>query len=365
MKKRNGHEITKKRKLEHIQICLDKDIQARTKTAGWEDIEFVHKAVPEIDLAEIDYTTDFLGHKLSAPIIIAGMTGGTPIAKKINKNLAIVAQELNIGLNVGSQRAAIENPSLSDTYSIVREYAPSALIIGNIGAPQLSEGTIGLKEAKIAAEMIQADALAVHLNATQEALQPEGEAKYRRVLAAIHELVNNLDIPVIAKETGSGIAKEDAIALEKVGVHAIDAGGAGGTSWVAVESYRANAEQENANIFWDWGIPTAVSTVEVATATNIPVISTGGVRSGLDIAKAIALGATCAGIAHPLLAHSYEGNLKMLSHTLTSLMKQLQIVMFLTGSKSISDLRNAPIVITGKTAEWLKIRCPEFLKKLK
>ena len=262
-------------------ICKNYDVNYKDKTTGFEDIELIHRALPEVHKDEIDFSTEAFGKKLESPLFITAITGGHEAAKDINKELAIVAEDKQIGLGVGSQRAAIADSNLRDTYDVVREYAPSALVLGNIGAPQSDL-------AEKAVEILDSDILAIHLNPLQEAIQPEGDVDARGYLDSIAEICKTVKVPVMAKETGTGIAKEDAIALEKAGVSFIDVEGAGGTSWAAVETYRAD-ERYMGELFWDWGIPTAVSTAEVVNSVDIPVVSSGGIRSGLDAAKAIAL----------------------------------------------------------------------------
>lgn len=348
------------RKLDHIRVCLEKPVQAQDKTAGLEDIELIHNAIPEISKKDVDPSSGFLGHNLDAPIIIAAMTGGHPIAKKINATLAEAAKELNIGLGVGSQRAALEDPGLIDTFRVVREIAPDAFIIGNLGAPQLSRG-YSLREIEKAVKMIDANAIAIHLNALQEAIQPEGETDFSGVTDTIGEISKKTSIPIIAKETGAGIAREEAQILEKSGIAAIDVGGAGGTTWAGVETYRAaESGDEGRNrigkTFWDWGIPTAVSAFEVAQSTKLPVIATGGVRSGLDAAKLIALGASVVGVAFPLLQSAYRGDVNEVINTLNTMIEELRITMHLVGAKTIDKLKSARVIISGKTGQWLQLR---------
>ena len=234
------------------------------------------------------------------------MTGGTEEATKINASIAEAVEKLGLGMGVGSQRAAIEDQKLEKTYKIARKKAPTAFLIANIGGVQLVHG-YGLKEVKKAVEMIDADAVAMHLNAVQEALQPEGQTNFKGVLAKISEIAGELDKPVIVKETGCGISAEDAKALEAAGVKAIDVGGVGGTSFAAVEYYRSTSPNSMGEVFWDWGIPTAVSLIETTQTVKIPVIASGGVRSGLDIAKSLALNANLASISQPVLEAAVKG----------------------------------------------------------
>jgi isopentenyl-diphosphate delta-isomerase len=355
------NQATVARKLDHIKICLDKDVQTK-KSAGFEDISFVHCATPELDLANIETNSRLFGYEFAAPLIISAMTGGHPVAEKINKTLAIAAEELGVGLGLGSQRAALENPQLEKTYSVARKYAPGAFLIGNIGAPQLADGTIGTKETKKLIEMIDGNAIAIHLNALQEAIQPEGDSNYSGVIQAIKKLADELDVPIIAKETGAGISGETGRILEKAGVAGIDIQGVGGTSFSAVEVYRAEEQglerlKRLGTLFWDWGLPTVVSTVEVVHATSqVEIIASGGIRNGLDIAKAIALGATGVGMAAPLLEPAFSGDVKAVKTVIDTLITELKCAMFLTGAHTIEDLRKIPIIISGKSAEWLSAR---------
>jgi isopentenyl-diphosphate delta-isomerase len=350
---------TRKRKADHIRISLSQNIQARKATTGFEDIHFVHKTLPEIDKQKIELSTAVFGHKFSAPLIVGAITGGTPEATKINATIAEAVEELGLGMGVGSQRAAIEDKRLEKTFKIARKKAPTAFLIANIGGVQLAHG-YGLTEAKKAVEMIEADALAIHLNPLQEAVQPEGQTNFKGVLEKIGEIAKELDKPVIAKETGAGITAEEAKKLETVGVEGIDVSGAGGTSFAAVEHYRAKGRGNSfrctlSDAFWDWGIPTAISLVEVSQAVTVPVIASGGIRDGVDVAKALALGASLASLSQPALKAAVKG-VKETEDALSLLIDGLRNGMFLVGGDSVQSLRETPLVITGKTAEWLRIR---------
>jgi isopentenyl-diphosphate delta-isomerase len=334
------------RKLEHLLLCKNCNVEYRKKT-GFEEIELIHRALPEVNKEDIDISIDILGKKLDSPFIISAMTGGHPAALTINKELAKAVNKLNVGMGVGSQRAAVKNPELTPTYTIVREEAPSGFLIGNIGCQQIE-----LAEQSI--DMIKANALAVHLNPLQEAIQPEGDVNASGHIKAIEEICKKLKVPVIAKETGAGIKAEDAVALEKAGVSAIDIAGAGGTSWAAVETYRAK-DRTMGDVFWNWGIPTAASTVEVCQSVKIPVISSGGIRSGLDAAKAIALGADAVGIALPLLKEAYIGHHAVINK-LNKFNEELRVAMFLVGASNIAELKKSSLIIKGDTKEWLNER---------
>ena len=334
------------RKLEHLLICENYDVEFKDKTTGFEDIELIHNVLPEIDKNDIDLSTEVFGKKLDSPLFITAITGGHPAAKDVNKQLAIAAENNGIALGVGSQRAACEHPELEDTYTVVRENAPDCLLVGNIGAPQL-----GLAEKAV--EILDADILAIHLNPLQESIQPEGDLDARGYIDMIHQITESVDIPILAKETGCGISGESAKILVDAGVDFIDIEGAGGTSWAAVETYRAD-DRYLGEVFWDWGIPTAISTVEVTNAVNVPVISSGGIRTGLEAAKAIALGADAVGMALPFLKNC--ASQEALNTFINRFNDSLRIAMFLVGANNIEELKQSNLVIRGKTREWLDER---------
>ncbi len=335
-------------------------------------MHFIHYSLPELDYDEVVLETRFLGKKLKAPIIITGMTGGHPETYEINKVLAEVVEKLGLGIGVGSQRAALENPSLEYTFSVVKEYAPTALKIANIGFVQAKRYSID--KLMKAVEMVDADALAIHLNPLQECVQIEGDREFKGILRRIAEISKELPVPVIVKETGAGIGYEVAKKIaEETDAKAIDVSGLGGTSWSAVEMYRAMRKgdffrEKIAREFWDWGIPTVVSIVETRLAApHLEIIGSGGVRSGIDVAKVLALGADVAGIALPALKEAVKGAEK-LEFFLKLLIEELHIAMVLTGSSNIEDLRKAKVVITGKTREWLVqrgISIKEYLEKFR
>ena len=291
-------------------------------------------------------STSVFGKKLDSPLFITAITGGHPAAKEVNRQLAIAAENNGIALGVGSQRAACEHPELADTYSVVRENAPDCLLVGNIGAPQLNL-------AQKAVEILDADILAIHLNPLQESIQPEGDLDARGYTDLIEKITDTVDIPVLAKETGCGISAESAKTLVEAGVDFIDIEGAGGTSWAAVETYRAE-DKYYGELFWDWGIPTAISTVEVTNAVDVPVISSGGIRTGLEAAKAIALGADAVGMALPFLKNS--ASQEALNTFINRFNDSLRIAMFLVGANNIEELKQSNLVIRGKTREWLNER---------
>ncbi|MBN2735170.1 MAG: type 2 isopentenyl-diphosphate Delta-isomerase [Methanomicrobiaceae archaeon] len=344
-------EYTSSRKREHLEICCEKNIEAGF--SGFDDVKLVHNALPECDMESIDTSVRFLGHNLSSPLFIAAMTGGHPDTLEVNRRLACAAEHFNIGMGVGSQRAALENPSLEDSFTIVREEAPKAFLCGNLGAIQLSEK--GPEWADKAVEMIDAQAICIHLNPLQEAIQPEGDHDSKGCLDAIRELCKTSKYSVIVKETGCGISLETAKKLWGCGVSAIDTGGLGGTSWAAVEAVRAEeiSLAEIGRKFSDWGIPTAVSLIEIA-GQNKPVIATGGLRSGTDIAKGVALGASLGGMALPLLKPAME-SYESLAAAIEKIQRELVVSMYLTGSQDLDSLSKVRTYITGITREMINI----------
>jgi isopentenyl-diphosphate delta-isomerase len=343
--------MTTNRKIEHLTVCATEDVESG-KT-GLDDIRFIHNAIPEIAKSKIDVNAEFLKRRFKTPVFIAAMTGGHEDTIAVNAALSEAAEHLGIGIGVGSQRAAIEHPEQIESFSIVRERAPSAYVVANIGATQVKDYDLETVERLI--DMVAADALAVHLNFLQEAVQPEGNTNAERCLDAIKVLSRSLRVPIIAKETGAGISREVAAALKKAGVSAIDVGGAGGTSWAKVETYRAQTDplRERLGILYsNWGIPTAVSILESST---LPVIGTGGIRNGLHIAKSIALGATLCGIGLPLLKSAFRGP-KYVENEILSLVEELKVAMFLTGCRKLADLKRCPLIIAGETEQMLRQR---------
>ena len=352
-------EETENRKADHIRICLSENSQARETATGFKDVSLVHRALPEIDKQKISLSTTVFGHKFAAPIIVGAITGGTAEATRINAAIAEAVETLHLGMGVGSQRAAIENAKLEKTFAVARKKAPTAFLVANVGGIQLVHG-YGLKEVKKAIEIIDADAVAIHLNPLQEAVQPEGQTSFKGVLEKIGEIASAVDKPVIVKETGSGISAEDAKKLEAAGVKGIDVSGAGGTSFAAVEYYRAKGKENSVqrflgDAFWDWGTPTVASLIETTQTVKIPVIASGGVRSGADMAKALALGASLASLSQPVLQAAVKGA-KDTESALAFLMEELRNAMFLVGAGKMEQLAKVPVVVTGKTAEWLKTR---------
>ncbi|ELZ94493.1 isopentenyl pyrophosphate isomerase [Haloferax mucosum ATCC BAA-1512] len=357
MAKKNSSE-TEDRKDDHIRIIQEKDVE--TSGTGFEDVRLVHEALPEFHHDDIDLSVDFLGDELAAPIVIESMTGGHPNTTKLNRALAAAAEETGIAMGVGSQRAGLEldDEDLLESYTVVRDAAPNAYIYGNIGAAQLREYDLGTVEQAV--EMIDADALAVHLNFLQEAVQPEGDVNADGCLAAIEQVSSALSVPVIAKETGNGIAQDTAKSLTEAGVDAIDVAGKGGTTWSGIEAYRAAAvnasrQERVGTLFRSWGVPTAASTIECVREHDC-VIASGGVRTGLDIAKAIALGARAGGLAKPFLKPATRGSDAVVER-IEDLVAELQTAMFVTGSQDVAALQNAEYALLGDTREYVAQRC--------
>jgi isopentenyl-diphosphate delta-isomerase len=347
-------EVIKQRKREGIIIPLTRNVQAKESSTYLEYVKLIHNALPEIDFDAVDTSQKFLGHNFKAPIIIDSMTGGTPEATKINSRLSLAAEKFGLGMGLGSQRAGLLSSELAETYSIARSNAPNAFLVANIGGAQLSKG-LKIKDIKNMIQMIEADALVVHLNPLQELIQPEGEPKYKGVLSRIKEICSNFDIPIIVKEVGAGISMDVAKRLQSAGVSAINVAGSGGTSWAGVEKLRAETAHDSNKInlgelFWDWGIPTAVSLIEVRKSVKIPVIASGGIRNGLEIAKCVTLGANMCGMAFPFLRHASKSLESLYEFTSRTLI-ELRSAMFLVGSKNINQLGKTRFMVTGELAK--------------
>jgi isopentenyl-diphosphate Delta-isomerase len=329
------------RKREHIDTVLNEDVSSKGVTSGFEKYYFEHVALPEIDLNAVDTGCTVFGKHLSAPLLLSSMTGGTDIARDINMRLAEAAQSLGLAMGVGSQRAAIEEPVFADTFN-VRPVAPDILLFANLGAVQLNYG-YSVDQARQAVDMIDADALFLHLNPLQEAVQSGGDRNWSGLYAKIEELVKSLGKPVVVKEVGNGISGPIARRLADIGVAGIDIAGAGGTSWSEVEAYRQKdpSIRRVAHAFAGWGIPTARALIDVRTEVpDLPVLASGGIRSGIDVAKAIRLGATLVGMAAPMLGSATE-TANAVSDNMAATAAELRIAMFCTGSKDLTALRTA------------------------
>ncbi len=338
---------TQLRKKEHLEICLDTAKVSSGGSTGFEAYRFIHNALPELDIDEIDTRTTFLGKPLKAPLLISSMTGGFDLARKVNRNLAAAAEALGLAMGVGSQRVAIEEPSAAESFQ-VRDLAPHILLFGNLGAVQLNYGYT-VEHCRRAVEMIGAYGLILHLNVLQEAVQAEGNRNFKGLGHKIATVCRELEVPVVAKEVGNGISVDAAKRLVEAGVKAIDVAGKGGTSWSAVEAQRAARQGKQPDTaFVDWGIPTEEALVEVRQALpHIPLIASGGVRTGVDVAKAIALGADLAAFGQPLLAAALESADKVIEY-LGGVIHELRVSMLCIGAKDLAALRRAPLVRRGQ-----------------
>jgi isopentenyl-diphosphate delta-isomerase len=333
---------TSSRKADHIRINLEEDVSSGI-TSGLERYHFIHQALPELNLEDVDLRLEVFARKLNAPILISSMTGGTDEAGEINRRLAEAAQETGIAMGLGSQRAAIEDPTLSSSFQ-VRQYAPDVLLLANLGAVQLNYG-YGVEHCQRAVEMIEADALILHLNALQEAVQPEGDTRFAGLLSKIESVCQAISVPVIVKEVGWGFSERAARHLEAVGVSAIDVAGAGGTSWTQVEMHRAknHSQAQLAAAFLDWGIPTAEAIYNIRTAApSLKIFASGGLRNGIDIAKCIALGASLGAMASPFLkAANYSVDETI--ETIRLIQRQIQVAMFACGAEDLEQLGKTPL----------------------
>lgn len=343
------------RKQDHIELCATQDVGFREKTTLFECVRFVHDACPDLHVDDLDTSLTVFGKKLRAPLFIAAMTGGTDEAGRINRELARIADERGYGFGLGSQRAMMKRPESKGSFA-VRDVAPNVLLLGNVGIVQARES--GPARLETLAGDVGADALCVHMNPSMELVQPDGDRDFRGGTETYALLTRELKIPVIAKETGSGLSREVGRRLAEVGVRHVDVSGAGGTSWVAVETKRAeHVKDEGSRLLgealWDWGIPTAASVAEVAPIGFETVIATGGVKTGLEVAKALALGATAAGVARPVLVALREGGREGALAALDRIERELRAVMLLTGSKNLASLRKARRVVYGELRTWL------------
>ncbi len=331
------------RKSSHIRINLDEDVRSGL-TTGLEKYHFIHQAVPELNLNEVDLSLEIFGKRLHAPLLISSMTGGTAEAAELNQKLAAAAQRTGIAMGLGSQRAGIEHPELAETYR-VRNVAPDILLLANLGAIQLNYG-YGIDHCRKAVDMIAADALILHFNALQEAVQPEGDTNFSGLLKKIGAVCRALPVPVIAKEVGWGFSTQAARRLVEAGVSGFDVAGAGGTSWSQVEMHRAQNESQArlAAAFIDWGIPTADSILQVRqVAPNLPIFASGGIRTGIDIAKSIALGADLGGMAGPFLKAAVDSE-EMVIQTIGEVRHEIQVCMFAAGAGNLEQLHQTPLV---------------------
>jgi isopentenyl-diphosphate Delta-isomerase len=335
--------MLEQRKSDHIRINLDESVDSGL-TTGLERYRFIHQAVPELDLARVDTATTLLGKPLRSPLLISSMTGGTQRAREINRRLARAAQAHGLAMGVGSQRAALQRPELAGTFH-VRDVAPDILLLANVGAVQLNYG-YDVEDCRQAVEMIGADGLILHLNALQEAVQPEGDGNFGGLLDKIEAVCRTIGVPVIAKEVGWGISEQAARQLANAGIAAIDVAGGGGTSWSEVEKHRATtpAQRRIAGRFRQWGIPTAESIVMARRgAPQLPLIASGGLQNGIDIAKCIALGASAGGIARPFLKAAARGD-EAVNEMVAEVIAELRIAMFAAGAGDVQALQHTPLV---------------------
>jgi isopentenyl-diphosphate delta-isomerase len=338
---------TESRKVDHVKINLEENVQFPRLTTGLEKYRFQHRAIPEIDLSTIDTRVELFGKTLAAPILISSMTGGAELAYKINRHLAQSAQKYQIAMGVGSQRAALEDEKLAYTFQ-VRDFAPDILLFANVGAIQLNYGYT-VDQMRRAVEMIDADALILHFNVLQEAVQPEGDTNFAGLLSKVKDVCENIGVPVIAKEVGWGFSRSDIFDLLKAGISAIDVAGSGGTSWSEVEYHRAPSafHARVARAFADWGIPTAEAIQNAYDiAPHIPIIASGGLRDGIDIAKSIALGANIGGIAGPFLKPANESQ-EAVEEFILELSTQLRVAMLCSGARNLKQLREVPLEKVG------------------
>lgn len=335
---------TQHRKAEHIRICLEEDVQCRQQTTGFEHYRFSHTCLPELNYDDIDLKTRFLGKTLGLPLLISSMTGGTAQAQEINRNLAIAAQTYGLAMGVGSQRVMVERPDLGETFG-VRSHAPDILLLANLGAVQLNY-SYGVEQCREVVDRLAADALILHLNPLQECIQPRGDKNFQGLLPKIAEVCHKLPVPVIVKEVGNGISAAMAQRLVNAGVAAIDVAGAGGTSWAKVESERAeNALQRQlGRTFADWGIPTADCLVTVRSLLpQLPLIASGGIRDGLEVAKALSLGADLVGLAFPFL-QAAAISATAVEELVQRLEAELATVLFCTGNGTITALQQGQML---------------------
>ncbi len=343
------------RKEEHIRIAENQHVTSDHNF--WDDVIFIHQAVPELDYDSIDTAITLLGKKLKMPMIISSMTGGTQLAGKINENLAAVAEKFQIGMGVGSMRAAVEKKELSETYSVINRF-DIPMKIANIGAPQLikqEKAAFTMKQIEYVFDLIGASHLIVHFNFLQEMVQPEGDKNSKGILKVLSEVAQSF--PVIAKETGNGFSREAALLLKDAGVKAIDVGGMGGTSFAAIEFFRAEkmndeSKMSSGKTFWNWGIPSPASIKYCQV--GLPIIGSGGLRTGLDLAKALVMGADAGGFARTLLTGADTG-VEVLGRQILQILRDLKIVMFLTSSRNVKELKKAKYFVSNSLKPWLSV----------
>jgi isopentenyl-diphosphate delta-isomerase len=346
------------RKDDHLDLCAGADVSFAATTTLLEEVSLVHDALPDLALGDVDLGTALLGKRLRAPLLVAAMTGGVERAERLNRDLASVAEEAGIGLALGSQRPLLERGRREGYF--LRDAAPTALLLGNLGVVQARD----TPTAEVAALLRDTgvDALCLHLNPAMEAVQPEGDRDFRRGLETVRRLVAELPVPVVVKETGCGLSRSVGERLFAAGVRVVDVGGAGGTSWVGVETLRAKgrgrADAETlGRAFWDWGVPTAASVAQ-CSGLGLAAIATGGVASGLDAARALALGAAAAGIARPVLQAWTRGGRAAVAAFVARTVEEMRLAHLLTGSRGPDDLASKPLVLGPRLRAWVPAASP-------
>ncbi len=345
------------RKKDHVDLCVSERVTFRQKTSGLERISLIHNALPELNFEDVRTGITFLEKQVSMPLMVSCMTGGYADAERINRELAEVCAEINIPMGVGSQRQALERSDFHESFRVVRKVAPNIPITANIGGAEVAKPEVRTQLHRIV-EMIEADALTVHLNPLQELMQPEGSPRFKGVLAGIEDLSKTLGVPIIVKEVGAGISSGVAVALMGAGVRIIDVAGAGGTSWAGVEILRSEGkapEDRYKEVFWDWGL-TTVECLQMLTEVKkfhkglkneVTIIASGGINSGLDVAKTLVLGAALAAAARPFLQTLIEEGQPALAAMMRGWHYQLRAAMFLTGAQTINQLRQTPYYQTA------------------
>jgi isopentenyl-diphosphate delta-isomerase len=341
-----------RRKDDHLDLCATDEVAFRGTTTLFECVQLVHQSLPDLDVDQIDTSVSLLGKQLRLPLLIAGMTGGTERAAEVNRDLAGLAEQYGLGFGLGSQRAMQRQPETAWTYQ-VREWAPTTLVLGNMGVVQARE--LATREiAKVVAD-IGADALCLHLNPAQEIVQPGGDRDFRGGAETYRRLTAELPVPVLGKETGCGISYQTALKLRAAGVTTADTSGAGGTSWVGVETLRASGDQAQlGNLLWDWGVPTAAS-VHACVRAGLTTIATGGIQSGLDVVRALTLGASAAGIARPLLQAHVRGGRAEAERFIQQVAREIRAVMLLCAAPNIAALRSVPRLVLDPLKEWMRL----------
>ncbi len=342
--------LISQRKSEHLALCASGEVDFRDKTTLLEQVQLIHQALPERHLDEVDLTTRLLGKTLKAPIVLSAMTGGTDEAQQINCDLARAAETLGLGFGLGSQRAQLVRPETTRTFQ-VRQVAPTTLVLGNLGVVQAGQMTV--PEIRAMCETVGADALCIHLATAMELVQPGGDRDFRGGLETLQRLKTGLDLPIVVKETGCGLSRQVGLSLQQIGIRAIDVSGAGGTSWVGVETHRSQGVYRAVGeALWDWGVPTAVSVAALADL-GFEIVATGGLRNGLDVARSLALGATAGGLAAPVLRAWKAGGYDRVIEFLQGVIETVKAVTLLCGCPASRKLRQAKKVLGPALRAWL------------